>query len=471
LIKQPLKYILWIYSISLIYFEKNVNPHTAPMNKTLLIIQHEYLKRVKKKSFIIMTLLTPLLMMSIYLIPLWLAMQKNELKTVQVLDETGLFKNKLKDNEEVKFLFISGNLEKAKAEYPKSKTSAMVYIPANIVDMPSKLQIFSEKGVNFSLKNSIEKIVEEEVKNTRLERAGINLKVLENNKVNVSASTYNLNADGEKKSSSEAAAVVGYILAFLLYGILFIYGAQVMRGVMEEKTNRIVEVIISSVKPFQLLMGKIIGIGMVGVTQFVLWIGLSYALIAGTSAFLLKDKVLALQTKVAQANKKLNEDQPIQGQKPDVPAFEKVLDTASTLPLAKIAFTFILYFIGGYLLYSSLFAAVGAAVDNEADTQQFMLPITLPIIVAIILATATMKDPDSNLAFWASMIPFTSPINMLARIPYGVPNWQIALSLLLLLLGFLGTTWLAARIYRVGILMYGKKVNFKELGKWLFYKG
>jgi ABC-2 type transport system permease protein len=440
------------------------------MNKTLLIIQHEYLKRIRKKSFIIMTLLTPLLMAAVYLIPIWLAMQKNEQKTVQVLDETGLFAKKLLDNEEVKFKFLITDLARAKADFPKSGTSALIFIPKNIIEQPSGLQMFAEKNINFSLKNKIENLVEEEVKNTRLSRAGIDLKILNENNIKVEANTYNLNNQGEKKSSSEAAAIVGYFLAFFLYGTLFIYGAQVMRGVMEEKTNRIVEVIISSVKPFQLMIGKIVGIGLVGVTQFLLWIGLSWAISTAVAGVFMKDKITDVQKKVEMANQKLNEGSPIAKPQIESNAMEKVAEFAKTLPLGKIALTFILFFIGGYLLYSALFAAVGAAVDNEADTQQFMLPVTLPIIIAIILATATMKDPDSNLAFWASIIPFTSPINMLVRIPYGVPTWQIILSLVLLVLGFLGTTWLAARIYRVGILMYGKKVTFKELGKWIFYK-
>ncbi len=441
------------------------------MNKTLLIIQQEYLKRIKKKSFIIMTLLTPILLMSIYLIPIWLATQKNEQKTVQVLDESKLFATKLIDNEEIKFIFVNKSLAETKADFLKSKTTALVYIPQNIVDKPEGLQMFAEKNINFALKNRIENMVEEEVKNIRLKNAGIDLAIVESNKVSIKASTYNLADDGQKKSSSETAAIVGYVLAFLLYGILFVYGAQVMRSVMEEKTNRIVEVIISSVKPFQLMIGKIIGVGLVGVTQFVMWITLSWLIAGGISAVFLKDKVGDLTKKVEVANKKLNEGSPVQKQNADMPALESVAEYAKTLPIAKILISFILFFIGGYLLYSSLFAAVGAAVDSETDTQQFMLPVTLPIIIAIMLATATMKDPDSTLAFWASIIPFTSPINMLVRIPYGVPNWQIALSLFLLVLGFLGTTWLAARIYRVGILMYGKKVTFKELGKWIFYKG
>jgi ABC-2 type transport system permease protein len=441
------------------------------MNKILLIIQHEYLKRVKKKSFIIMTLLTPLLMSLIWVVPILLAMQKDDVKKVQFLDESGLFTTKFKNTEEVEFTKIAGLIKDAKTKFPESKADALVYIPKNIIDEPKGLQIFAEKNVNMGLKSTIEKTVEEEVKNIRLKNAGIDVKIIEENKVNVDANTFSLNEEGEKVNSSEAAAIVGYILAFLLYGILFVYGAQVMRGVMEEKTSRIIEVMISSVKPFQLLIGKIVGVGMVGLTQFILWIGLTYIIGSIGTGLLMKDKMADIKAKVETAQKKINEEQPNPLQKTDANPIETILGYANTLPIASILVNFILYFLGGYLLYSALFAAVGSAVDSETDTQQFMLPVSLPIIIAIMLAPATMKDPDGSLAFWASMIPFTSPVNMMIRIPFGVPVWQIALSLSLLVLGFIGTTWLASRIYRVGILMYGKKTTFKEIGKWIFYKG
>ncbi len=441
------------------------------MQKILLIIQHEYLKRVKKKSFIIMTLLTPLLMSLIWVVPILLAMQKDDVKKVQYLDESGLFSTKFVNTEEINFTILSGNIADAKAKFPESQSDALIYIPQNIVDNPKGLQIFAEKNVNMSMKRNIEKTVENEVKNIRLKNAGIDIKIIEDNKVNISADTFSLSKDGEKKNSSEAAAVVGYILAFLLYGILFVYGAQVMRGVMEEKTSRIIEVMISSVKPFQLMIGKIVGVGLVGLTQFLLWIALSWIIGSIGTSFLVKDKLSDIKAKVEIAQEKVNSDQPNILQKSEGNPIENLLGFAKTLPIASILINFLLYFLGGYLLYSALFASVGAAVDSEADTQQFMLPVSLPIIIAIMLAPATMKDPDGSLAFWASMIPFTSPVNMMIRIPFGVPTWQIILSLSLLVIGFIGTTWLASRIYRIGILMYGKKTTFKEIGKWIFYKG
>jgi ABC-2 type transport system permease protein len=441
------------------------------MQKILLIIQHEYLKRVKKKSFLIMTLLTPILMASIYMVPILLAMSKDDVKKVQYLDESGLFDKKFINTEELNFTKINGPIATAKANFPNSKADALVYIPKNIINDTKSLQIFAEKNVNLSLKGNIEKIVSEEVKNVRLKNAGIDVKIIEDNKVDVNANTYSLNKDGEKKNSSEAAAVVGYILAFLLYGILFIYGAQVMRGVMEEKTSRIIEVIISSVKPFQLMIGKIVGVGLVGLTQFVLWIVLSWLISSAVMGFVGKDELSNTKSKIEMLQKTTDNTgiHPEMGQ--DQNPIGSLLEYAKTLPLGTILTCFLLYFLGGFLLYSALFAAVGAAVDSEADTQQFMLPVSLPIIIAIMIAPATMKDPDGNLAFWASMIPFTSPVNMMIRIPFGVPTWQIVLSLFFLIIGFICTTWLASRIYRIGILMYGKKTTFKELGKWIFYKG
>jgi ABC-2 type transport system permease protein len=441
------------------------------MDKILLIIRHEYLKRVKKKSFLIMTLLTPLLMAAIYIVPVLLAMQKDDVKKVQYLDESGLIASKFINTDELNFIKTSGTIAQAKANFLASKTDALVYIPSNIVDNTNGLQIFAEKNVNLSLKSNIEKIVEEEVKNIRLKNAGINIKIIEDNKVDISANTFSLNKDGEKKNSSEAAAVVGYILAFLLYAILFIYGAQVMRGVMEEKTSRIIEVIISSVKPFQLMIGKIVGVGLVGLTQFVLWILLSWLISTVVMGVVMKDRLSSIKSKIEMAQKTAGKANMPDGLNADKNPIDNVLEYAKTLPIGTILTSFLLYFLGGFLLYSALFAAVGAAVDSEADTQQFMLPVSLPIIIAIMLAPAVMKDPDGKLAFWASMIPFTSPVNMMIRIPFGVPIWQIILSISLLIIGFIGTTWLASRIYRVGILMYGKKTTFKELGKWIFYKG
>ena len=284
--------------------------------------------------------------------------------------------------------------------------------------------------------------------------------------------TISLNEEGEKSSSSGAATVIGGICAFLIYISVFVYGTQVMRGVTEEKTSRIVEVIISSVKPYQLMMGKIIGVALVGLTQFILWILLTI-LLTTAAGYAFKDKIGDNpQAKMEEVQKKMPSS--AMGTATASAGAEnpvtQVLSAVSSLNIPYIIACFLFFYLGGYLFYSALFGAVGAAVDNDADTQQFMLPITMPIVFSFIFAQMALRDPDGSLAFWTSIIPFTSPIVMMVRIPFGVPAWELALSMVLLVLGFMGTIWLASRIYRVGILMYGKKVSYKELGKWIFYK-
>jgi ABC-2 type transport system permease protein len=255
---------------------------------------------------------------------------------------------------------------------------------------------------------------------------------------------------------------VGFAAAILIYMSLFIYGIQVMRGIIEEKTSRIVEVIISSVKPFQLMMGKIIGIGLVGLTQFLLWIILSVGLMSVASTILFKDQAEQVKSEIPMADPSAAVAQKAPG--------SDILKAVQTIEWTYILPVFIVFFLGGYMLYSALFAAVGSAVETDTETQQFMLPITLPLLFTYIMSFSfIVNNPDSSLSFWLSIIPFTSPIAMMVRLPFGVPNWELALSIVLLIGGFLFTTWIASRIYRVGILMYGKKVSFKELGKWFMY--
>jgi ABC-2 type transport system permease protein len=391
-----------------------------------------------------------------------------DIKTVQVLDESGLFRNKFKDSKTLKFEFTDKSIDSAKSGFPASNANALVYIPANVIKAPKGVRIYAAKNVSLDLKSEIEKVIEAEIEDIKLAEAGITHKILEDSRVNVNSETISLSEEGEKSSSSGAATVIGGICAFLIYMSVFIYGTQVMRGITEEKTSRIVEVIISSVKPFHLMLGKIIGVALVGLTQFVLWILLTTALTSAASAIIGSQ----LSKESVQVAKEMNKAQvPGQGMPGGVdnPVTE-VLGAVASLNIPLIIGCFLFYYLGGYLLYSALFGAVGAAVDNDADTQQFMLPITLPIIFSFVFAQFVLRDPDGTLAFWTSIIPFTSPIIMMVRIPFGVPAWELILSMVLLILGFMGTTWIAARIYRVGILMYGKKVSYKELVKWIFYK-
>jgi ABC-2 type transport system permease protein len=448
------------------------------MKNILLIIQREYLTRVKKKSFIIMTILGPILIALMYAGVIWAAMTSVDQKQIQVLDESHLFEGKFKTTQEFAFLFSKGDLGKLKTDFKNSKFDALVYIPNNIFENPNDVKIFSEKGVSLDLQTKVENTIEKEIETIKLTEAGITKSVLESAKMNVKSETISMKEGGEKKSSAAAASVIGGLCAFLIYLSVFIYGAQVMRSITEEKTSRIVEIIISSVKPFQLMIGKIVGVALVGLTQFGLWIVLSIGVLSLGSK-MVGEKLLKSQNAISQAQmanlppeaQELAQKQMENGGSIPTEMMPDIFGALETLPVSTIIIAFLFYFVGGYLLYSALFGAVGSAVDSDTDTQQFMMPITIPIIAAFMIAQFVIRDPNSNLAFWTSMIPFTSPIIMMVRIPFGVPVWQIALSISLLIGGFVFTTWIAARIYRVGILMYGKKVTWKEMGKWLFYKG
>lgn len=446
------------------------------MKNILLILQREYLTRVRKKSFIIMTLLGPILIGAMYGIVIWAAMTSIDTKNIQVVDDSGLFTNKFSSSQSFKYQFTNEKIETAKQKLKGSNIDALVYIPNNILENTKGVRIFSEKGVPLELQSTVERSIEQEIESIKLTEAGITRKVLEDAKMKISSETINLSEKGEKQSSSAAATGIGFALSFLIYIAVFIYGAQVMRGIMEEKTSRIVEIIISSVKPFELMMGKILGVAMVGLTQFLLWIILSFGVLT-IGGNLVKDKIASTQETLQESQLKnmpreaqeMAKQQMKENSASNI-AMPAVFKALETLPVATILISFIFYFLGGYLLYSALFGAIGSAVDSETDTQQFMLPITIPIIISFMLSQFVMRDPNGSLAFWASMIPFSSPIIMMVRIPFGVPIWQIVLSISLLIVGFIFTTWIASRIYRVGILMYGKKVTWKEMSKWLFYK-
>lgn len=446
------------------------------MKNILLILQREYLTRVRKKSFIIMTLLGPILIGAMYGIVIWAAMSSIDTKNIQVVDDSGLFTNKFSSSQSFKYQFVNEKIETAKQKLKGSSIDALVYIPNNILENTKGVRIFSEKGVPLELQSTVERSIEQEIESIKLTEAGITRKVLEDAKMKISSETINLSEKGEKQSSSAAATGIGFALSFLIYIAVFIYGAQVMRGIMEEKTSRIVEIIISSVKPFELMMGKILGVAMVGLTQFLLWIILSFGVLT-IGGNLVKDKIASTQETLQESQLKnmpreaqeMAKQQMKENSASNI-AMPAVFKALETLPVATILISFIFYFLGGYLLYSALFGAIGSAVDSETDTQQFMLPITIPIIISFMLSQFVMRDPNGSLAFWASMIPFSSPIIMMVRIPFGVPIWQIVLSISLLIVGFIFTTWIASRIYRVGILMYGKKVTWKEMSKWLFYK-
>ncbi len=449
------------------------------MSKTGLIIRREYMTRVRKKSFIILTLLTPVFMAAMFVIPVLIMSSKNkEVKRIAVVEDgTSMFRGKIHSTQYLKFEYLDNMpLDTLKKAFNRLGYYAILYISPKVTYIPTAVQLISRKQPSLDVVTYIQDALKKEIERQKLLSYHIRDldKILKQVETNVSLQTIQISETGkEKKTSTGIAMGIAYVGGLLIYMLTFMFGAMVMRGVIEEKTNRIVEVLVSSVKPLQLMMGKIIGIALVGLTQFFLWIVLTLAIIlAVTGVFMQGSK-----------HEKITPESIISARTPQSPAMqentismndltqgEELLTALKSVNWPLILGSFLIFFLGGYLLYASMFAAVGAAVDSETDTQQFMMPITIPLLIALFIAMGAFQNPDSPVAFWGSLIPYTSPVVMMARLPFGVPVWQLALSIVLLFLTFLGTVWFAARIYRTGILMYGKKPSWKELWKWVRYK-
>ncbi|CAN5447366.1 ABC transporter permease [soil metagenome] len=432
------------------------------MNKILLIIQREYLTRVRKKSFIIMTILGPLLFAASFAAIIWLSIRDSDEKIIEVIDESGYFYNKFNSQGSLQYRYVNSDLNQAKENLPRSSSYGILYIPDIDISNPQGIVFFAEGNPSMDITNSIRRTLKNEIEDIKLTRSGIDRETLASLKTDVNISTINLSDQGEAESNAAIASVVGYVSSFLIYIFIFIYGTQIMRGVVEEKTNRIVEVIISSVKPFELMMGKIIGIALVGLTQFMLWILLT-TVISGSIMALFHQDVRNNSTELVE-----NVSEGTVDVQERADTMNRIIESICTINFPFVIACFIFFFIGGYFLYGALFAAVGSAVDSDADTQQFMFPIVIPLVFAIASLAVVLRDPEGNFAFWMSIIPFTSPVVMMMRVAFNVPAWQLLLSMALLVLGFLFTTWLAGRIYRIGILTHGTKINYKVLGKWLF---
>lgn len=447
------------------------------MNKSFLILRREYLTRVKKKSFIIMTLLMPVMMAALMILPTYLAMMDDkEERTIAVYDPTSLILNRLEGNNFTKFHYIpEQEYQLLSKNFKSGKYYALLHIPTNILNT-NRAEMISDKQVTMDVKymvaGKIGNILETEKKKQVIDAIGVPdlEKKLAATKTNITVDTIKLGDEGKAvKSSSEIAMIIGLVAGFLIYMFVFIYGTMVMRGVMEEKSNRIVEVIISSVKPFQLLFGKIVGIGLVGLTQIAIWIILGTGITTVAASY--SGRGSADVATHAQNVMSGQEAGQIAASSPEAQnKVAEIIGMIGNLNIPLIIFALLFYFICGFILYASLMGAIGSAVDSDEDAQQIMLPVMMPLIASIIIVMAVAKNPEGSLAFWASMIPFTSPVTMMARIPFGIPVWQIILSMTILLATILGTIWIAGKIYRTGILMYGKKVNFKEIVKWLFYK-
>lgn len=430
-----------------------------------LITHREYLVRVKKKSFLIMTLLTPLLIAGFYAAIIWTtisSMKDKELRVIGVEDYSGLFSEGIKGNDFWQYKIITDETPSNSDWFGK------LVIPKDF-NLDSKLnaRFLSQESLSLQNQNTIEDHLKETLRAQKMLRYGINKTRLDSLESKVSISAKKITSDGvETTTSSIVNSAIGFISAILIYFFIFIYGTMVMKGVGEEKQNRIVEVIISTVKPFELMLGKVLGIASVGFTQLLIWLLLSAIFFPIVGALV---NVGSIASQMPPPNAVVNaQSMP----NPGAGKAAELLAALFELNLPLILFCFVFFFISGYLLYSSLFAAIGAAVDNDTDAQQFVLPVTLPLIFALIMAQSmVLQNPNGTLAQWLSVIPFTSPVVMMVRLPFGVENWQLLLSMISMIFGIVGTIWLASRIYRVGILMYGKKVTYRELFKWLFYKG
>jgi ABC-2 type transport system permease protein len=442
------------------------------MNKIWLIFQREFLNRVQKKSFLIATILIPLIFPAIIAVMAVVMMKQEEsaeTQTVEVYDKSGRFQ--FEGNDKYEFVPVSGDFEKVKSDFNQSKHFALLYFPEFELAKPAGIALYTKENPSIRKIEDLEYAIENRIHDLKLEQFHIDQATLNSLKTDVQLNNINLSETGEEKESNTGTLyILGFVLGVLIYMFVLIYGMQIMLGVIEEKTSKIVEVLVSSVKPFQLMMGKILGIAAVGLLQFAIWVVLVSTLTTATlSLFGMKmPQEQAMEQMMNQMDKdgQTAEEMKVQNNK-----FVEGLSVLNQIPFGYIIFNFAFYFLGGYLLYGALFAAVGSAVDSQQEAQQFTFPITLPLIVAYLgLFMFILNDPHSSASFWFSIIPFTSPVAMVGRLGFGVPLWQLLLSQFLLIGGFIFTTWIAARIYRVGILMHGTRINYKVLAKWFMMK-
>ena len=440
------------------------------MGKIGLIIKREYLTRVRKRSFLIMTILGPLIMGAIMVVPVWMASVNVSVKKVLVLDEAGFIEGLLQENDDVKFFYTRTPLKKSLATLEADEYYALVHVPRfqdnDINHLQGQIKLYSAKQVSLNMKLFVRNQIEKQIERLKLQSQGVDQDLVDNVKKTVNVPLEIIPLKGETSSGVEMNTALGMIGGVLIYLFIFLFGAQVMRGVIEEKTNRIVEVIISSVKPFQLMMGKILGIALVGLTQFLLWVVLTGSIYTIFMATVVKDK---LSPDKMEALMKQSPDGTAVADFDELRKTQEVVNDVARINWGLMIPCFIFYFLGGYLLYGAMFAAIGGAVDSEADTQQFMLPVSAPLIFSFVMAQTVLNDPNGSLATWLSIIPFTSPIIMMVRLPFGVHYSEVLLSMGMLILGFIFTTWAAGKIYRTGILMYGKRPTWREMLRWLRY--
>jgi len=437
------------------------------MNHLPLIIKREYLTKVRNKAFIIMTVLSPLIMIALIAVVAYLSqLNSSTERTISILDESGLVRDLFKDTENTKYNRLNSiSLEEAKAQVEEKEEYGLLYVGQgeSLDETLASIKFYSKDTPSITLMEGIESRLERKFTDIKLQEQGVDLEKLKSSEVNINIGQESFQGEKTSKIDNVVKLIFGGLAGYMLFMFIIIYGNMIMRSVIEEKTSRIIEVIISSVKPVQLMLGKIIGTSLAGITQFIVWIVLGGILMTIVSAMLGID-MSSVQTPQQELMQQAMATQSTEMQ------IQNFMTAIYNLPMMNLIIMFILFFIGGYLLYSSLYAAIGAAVDNETDTQQFMLPILMPLILAVYVGIFTViEDPHGTVSTVFSFVPFTSPVVMLMRIPFGVPIWQQILSVLLLIGTFMFTVWFAAKIYRVGILMYGKKPSYKELYKWLKY--
>ena len=433
-----------------------------------LIIKREFIAKVRNKSFIVMTFLSPLLFVGIAAFVGYLSSMKADTKRVAIHDETGLFINEFKALNTKNSEYIYHDLSAIDIKFLKDSITnesyeGLLYIPkvSNPKDLESKIQFISNESPSISFIENIQGVVAKKLTKENFEKAKLDTLAIKNAEANVNISLAKASGEESVKGLNEIKIAIGGAFGYLIMMFIIIYGNMVMRSVIEEKTNRIVEIIISSVKPFQLMMGKIVGTALAGLLQFLIWTLIGLTLMFAASAFFGIDASPAAKIPTAMIHS---------AQQEFTGTAQIYIKELWALPIATILISFVIYFIGGYFLYSSFYASIGAAVDSETDSQQFLLPIIMPLILAVYIGFFTViNDPHGTIAIVFSMIPLTSPIVMLMRIPFGVPWWQLIISITLLFTTFFFVVWFAAKIYRVGILMYGKKPTWKELYKWLQY--
>lgn len=439
------------------------------MSNLSIIIKREYLTRVKKRSFLILTFLGPLFFAALMIAPSLLMIESEKMeskKNIAVLDESGIFDGKIENTDANTFLYLDNeNVDSLKNLVFEGIYDAVLYIPSTELNIPVNAKLYSNKQIPITLSSHIEREMKQVVEHQKLLASGIDPALVKASQTSINVATIRMDEEnGEKTSYAELEYIIGFVLAIIIYFAVFLFSNQVLRGVIEEKTNRIIEVIISSVKPFGLMMGKIVGIALVGLTQFLLWIILTLGIYLVSSALILGPEIMSPSgTVMTEQISQITET--TQGQ--DI--MLEAVNMVQSINFSAILWSFLFYFVFGYLLYAAMFAAIGGMVDNETDSNQFSTVVSIPLIIALVCATAMINNPDSSLGIWLSMIPFTSPISMMIRIPFGVPYWQVIVSLLILIITFIIITWIASKIYRTGILMYGKKPSLKEIWKWLRY--